>query len=140
MIAEELMTPKPEYVGPGSTIREVVEKMLELDIRHLPVVENHALVGIISDRDVRSFVLPLSAVVNDPQAREAQLDRQVHEIMHTDVVSVEAGTDVSTVIELMLENKISAIPVVDSEGNWLKGIISYVDIIKAAQEFFESHG
>ncbi len=139
MTAEEIMTKKPEYVAPSDTVRDSIEKMLELEIRHLPVVEDGELVGILSDRDIRSWVLPLGTSVDDLKAREKQLERQVKEIMHTDVISVEPGTDIPEIIELMLENKISAVPVVDGQSGWLKGIISYVDLLKVAKPLFEEN-
>lgn len=137
MNAELIMTKKPECITPSETVRDAIEKMLELEIRHLPVVENDLLVGIISDRDLRSWVLPFNTSVDDLNARERQLDRRINEIMHTDVISVEPTAEISEVVELMLENKISAIPVVDKQNERLKGIISYVDILRAAQPLFD---
>jgi hypothetical protein len=45
------MTPNPATVAPGATIAEAGDLMRELDVRHLPVIEEGALVGMPSDRD-----------------------------------------------------------------------------------------
>ena len=47
--------------------------------------------------------------------------------MSSDVVSVDPETDVTELIDVMLENKVSALPVVDEASGDLLGIVSYVD-------------
>jgi CBS domain-containing protein len=49
---EEFMTPAPEVLGPDSEFADAAQLMLELGIRHLPVVRGGCLVGVLSMRDV----------------------------------------------------------------------------------------
>ena len=61
MIARDLMTPNPLTVTPQASIAEAWDVMRELAVRHVPVVEDGALVGMLSDRDlalVRALRLP----------------------------------------------------------------------------------
>lgn len=51
-----LMSGRPETVAPGTSLREVLARMNRDGSRHMPVVENGLLVGIITDRDVRLAV------------------------------------------------------------------------------------
>lgn len=54
----QLMTPQPQTVSPASTVEEVMNLMTENRFRHLPVVENDQLIGIVSIGDmVKSMVL-----------------------------------------------------------------------------------
>lgn len=54
----QLMTPRPRTVSPSSTVEEVMNMMTENRFRHLPVVENDQLVGIVTIGDmVKSMVL-----------------------------------------------------------------------------------
>jgi CBS domain-containing protein len=46
------MTPFPFYVEPGDSLRRARELMAEHEVRHLPVLEGHTLVGILTDRDL----------------------------------------------------------------------------------------
>jgi CBS domain-containing protein len=48
----DYMTPAPEVLGPDSELADAAHLMLELGIRHLPVVRSGQLVGVLSMRDV----------------------------------------------------------------------------------------
>ena len=116
--ARELMTEAPTVVDATATLRNALEKLQALDVRHLPVVDTDGqLVGMLSDRDLRAQigVLPLDASVSN--------------IMSTDVIAVDIEADVAEIIDLMLDNKIGAVPVLDAD-DVLVGIISYVDILR----------
>lgn len=134
LVVAEIMTPNPVAIGPDATLWEVVEKLTELEIRHLPIVEENRVVGMISDRDVRSSCMPLSQQISDPIGAQSELDRPVSTLMHGDVISVDAETSVAEVIDIMVREKIGALPVVEAGSDELVGIISYIDILKAARD------
>jgi CBS domain-containing protein len=48
----DYMTPAPEVLGPDSELADAAQLMLELGIRHLPIVQGGRLVGVLSIRDV----------------------------------------------------------------------------------------
>jgi CBS domain-containing protein len=54
----EYMTPTPAVLGPGSELAEAARAMLELGVRHLPVVDNGRLVAVLSMRDVLDAEAP----------------------------------------------------------------------------------
>ena len=98
------------------------------NIRHLPIVAGGELIGMISDRDLRQFSQHL---LSDSGAARAQLRRPIGPITYTDVVTADPEDNVDQLIELMVENKVGALPVVDSDGA-LVGLVSYVDMQRAA--------
>jgi acetoin utilization protein AcuB len=121
------MTPDPETLTPEATLSEVWELMRERRIRHVPVIEDGVLVGMLSDRDV------LFA------AAEGRVDRRgsVVRVMTSDVLAVEPDTELSEVIAIMLEGQVGAVPVVRAGTREVVGIVSYVDVLRAAQDLFE---
>lgn len=120
MIAKDLMTANPKTIATHTRVREAVELLDRLDVRHLPVVDGEgALVGMLSDRDVRAIEF---SSANEP----------VVSVMSSSVVAVEEEDDAEDAVDLMLENKIGAVPVIDGEGV-LVGIISYVDVLREAR-------
>lgn len=62
----QLMTPDPRTVKPSSTVEEVMNMMTENRFRHLPVVENDRLVGIVTIGDmVKSMVLQQERTIRE---------------------------------------------------------------------------
>jgi len=53
-----VMTPFPHAVSPDDSIRHARSMMVEHEVRHLPVVQEHRLVGIITDRDLKRALDP----------------------------------------------------------------------------------
>ncbi len=125
----DLMSDSLEVVSSGTHLRDVMIKMNQAGFRHLPVVRNDQLAGIITDRDVRLAVN--SPVVNGDAEliRESVLDElRVDSCMTPDPQCVSADTPAHEVAELLSLNKFGAMPVVD-EGK-LVGMISYVDFLE----------
>jgi acetoin utilization protein AcuB len=133
MVAEELMSPSPIVVQVTESIRRVITKLTESDVRHLPVVDEGRLVGMISDRDVRRLINPIFELAPASAARSEALDQTIAVLMSSDVVSVHPESDVEEVIDLMIEHKIGAVPVTEADSAKLLGIISYVDVLRAAR-------
>lgn len=128
MIVREIMTPAPWVVEVTDSLRRAHARLLESDVRHLPVVNRGRLVGIISERD-----LPSDLVTPGARGGHDRADRPVSNYMSSDVISVNPESDLVEVIDLMLEHRIGAVPVVDVDGERLLGIVSYVDVLREAR-------
>jgi CBS domain-containing protein len=135
--ARDLMTKNPVTLRVTATVKDAVQILQSMEIRHLPVVnEDDELVGMISDRDLRSMSIPRS--LDDRWLGELRiaLQERIATIMTADVLSVEVETDASEIIELMLEHKIGAVPVTDADGS-LVGIVSYIDVLRELSALVE---
>jgi acetoin utilization protein AcuB len=137
MTAHDLMTPNPSTVTPQTSIAEVWDLMRVLDVRHIPVVENEALVGMLSDRDLGSLEVTRLLVEEGAEALRRRLARPVIQLMSADVVAAEPETDVSELVTLFLEHKVGAIPVVVPDTRRVVGIVSYIDILRALRDELE---
>ncbi len=137
MIARDLMTPNPLTVTPQASIAEAWDVIGELAVRHIPVVENGALVGMLSDRDLARVDIAKVLRVEGADALREELETPIVEIMTSDVISVQPETGVGEVISLLLEHKIGAVPVVEPGTREVLGIISYVDVLRALQDLVE---
>jgi len=134
MRVSELMTLDPIFARSNDTVAEALETMYSNDIRHLPVVGHGRLIGIVSDRDLRGLFFPNPEVEGLFDMK--RLGLSLADIMSSDPLAVHGETDIDEVIEIMLEHKVGAVPVVDSRDDSLVGIISYVDILREAQGRF----
>jgi acetoin utilization protein AcuB len=131
------MTPDPLTVTSKSTIAEAWEVMRELAVRHVPVVEDGALVGMLSDRDLARVDMVRVLRVEGADALREELETPIVEVMSSDVISVGPETEMSEVISLLLEHKIGAVPVVEPGTHDVVGIISYVDLLRALGALIE---
>lgn len=134
MVIREVMTSEPTTVDISADLDEVIGIFRELHVRHVPVTEGGRLVGMISDRDLRDCSIPPRIAAELPAGILDDLPRDAATVMNSDVVTVDPEADVADAIDLMLENEVGALPVVDSEDDTLVGIVSYVDILRAARE------
>jgi acetoin utilization protein AcuB len=135
--ARDLMTPNPVTVSPRATVAEVWDLMRELEIRHVPVVEDGALVGMLSDRDLARLDVARLLTAEGADALRRELATPVIEVMSSDVVFVELETELSDVVGLLIEHRVGAIPVVRPDTRDVVGIVSYVDVLRAVQDLLE---
>ena len=113
------MTSRPITITPEERLPHAVELMQQHRFRSLPVVGDGKLVGIVTDRDIRTNLNHLESL-------------EVGKVMTTKVISVTPHTSVWDAARLLSERKIGAMPVVD-EGV-LVGIVSTSDLLKACSE------
>ena len=129
MTVGERMTAGPVTVAPGDSLQQGRERMTARKVRHLPVIEDGQLVGIVTDRDIRDST-PSPQIITDPdEARSFLTMVTVGEVMTRDVVTVEPGTAIERAVRLFLERNIGCLPV--TENGALVGILTQTDMLKA---------
>jgi len=131
--ARDLMTVNPVTATPEATTAEVWDLMREADIRHIPVVQDGALIGMVSDRDLGHLNVGRLLTVEGAEALRRELATPIVEVMNSDVIFVELETELSDVVDLLLENKIGALPVIRPDTREVEGIVSYIDVLRALQ-------
>ena len=126
MLVNEIMTRQVVAIGPDTPIRDVQRLMEQRNIRHFPILEERSgggpdhLVGIVSDRDL------LRAGAHTAASNA----RTVADIMTRRVVSCVPATGLRVLAEVMVGQRIGAVPVLNTEGA-LIGIVSRSDILKS---------
>jgi CBS domain-containing membrane protein len=100
-------------------------------VRHMPVLEDGRVVGLVSARDTLAASLTKSLSF-DPASRRAFLRSvAVAEVMTRDLVTVEPDATLREAAALMVQRKIGALPVVKPDGT-LMGLITETDLLVAA--------
>ena len=102
-----------------ATVEEAARLLASKRIGALPVMEDNALVGIFSERDI------LYGIAREG---EAILAKRVHEVMTAPPITVEPRTTVLEALSLMTRRRIRHLPVVD--GQALAGFVSIGDLVK----------
>ena len=132
---QDLMSTAPVTIPPEMSVAAAQALMQERQIRHLPVVEEHRLVGIVSDSDIR-LVLPSPATSFAVGEIHHLLDQlTVREMMTRFVVTVAPTLPATTAVSRMLRHRIGALPV--TENRQVIGILTRSDVLRA---FLRSQG
>ncbi len=116
MLVSSRMIKNPATILPTDTLAAADAAMHAGNFRHLAVVKDGKLLGILSDRDIRQHLGHLR-------------DTKVTGAMTDDAITVTPDTAIEDAAEILLTRKIGALPVVD--GSKLVGIITTTDLLNA---------
>ncbi len=129
MLVKEWMTTEPITVTPETSVMKASQVMKENNIRRLPVVDADGKpVGIISDRDLKEASPSKATTLDVHELYYLLSELQVKDIMTKNLITVSPNTTVEKVAVIMLENKITGLPVVD-EGR-VVGMLSQGDVFR----------
>ena len=124
-----IMSTAPLTVAPDVSVHQAHSLMQARQIRHLPVLDEGRLVGLVSDRDIR-LVLPSPATsLAGWEVRHLLATLTVGEIMTRFVVTTTPDTPVAEAVRRLLGHKIGALPVV--EDCHVVGILTHTDVLRA---------
>jgi acetoin utilization protein AcuB len=112
MLVEHIMRSSPVTVTPDASLAEARGLTLERGIRHVLVVDDGRLAGIVSDRDLKA----------------ARGEPVVGDIMTRAVITVSPDAPVEEAARIMVRERISALPVTLDER--LVGIVTETDVLR----------
>jgi len=123
MLVETMMTKQVVALDSTMPIGDVTALMEQRHIRHFPIVDEGELVGIVSDRDLRTVGS------EHPKAKVGvSFKDEVAKIMNAPVITAHPRDPIEEAAKVLCENKIGAMPVVQ-EGE-LIGIVTAVDFLR----------
>ena len=133
----EKIQKNPVTINPEASFYEARNLIHEKGIRHLPVVDkNNALVGIVTDRDIREAA-PSDATLLSVQELNYLLGKlKVSSFMtpKAKLITITPDTLIEEAVQLMHDNKIGCLPVV--EGGKLYGIFTETDALDHLVDIF----
>jgi acetoin utilization protein AcuB len=132
MFISKSMTKKLVTISKEINLIDARKSMEKNKIRHLPVVDsNNLLLGMVTDRDIRSAVSSIHSENFDSETEHAKMSSvKVADIMTTELVTVSPLHTLQDVMLLFDQHRFGAIPVIDEKGI-LVGIISVRDLLRA---------
>ncbi|NGP53128.1 CBS domain-containing protein [Thioalkalivibrio sp. XN8] len=129
----QLMSASPVTVGPDDTLATVREIFHHLKFHHLPVVEHHALIGVVSDRDLLKALSPHLGSAAETTRDLATLKKRVHQVMRRELVTLPATAVLMDAVRVFNREGVSCIPIVDEQGRPL-GILTWRDVMRALEQ------
>jgi acetoin utilization protein AcuB len=131
ILVRDWMTRNLVTLSPEASVAEALTLCRERRIRHVPILEEGRLVGIVSDRDLRDA----SPALGDPGRARALREIRVGDVMSREVITVDPRDSIENAAQEMYELKIESLPVVPegpaAPGEELLGIVTSSDVMRA---------
>ena len=122
MLVKDRMSKEPVTIAPDSSVDEALNLMREKGVRHLPVLEDGVVVGVVNDIELRTAWFP------------SLLDElHVKDVMATEFLTVAPTDSVFQAARLLYHHKLTGLLV--SDNGKLVGIITLADILALFVEF-----
>jgi acetoin utilization protein AcuB len=129
VLIKDIMQRDVVTATPETRLSQVLRLLQPRGFRHVPVIHDAALVGIISDRDVKQAMVSLAgAGASAPELERARERLTASEIMGRTVTTIAPMDTVEEAARRMATQKISALPV--TEGGRLVGIVTETDVLQ----------
>jgi predicted transcriptional regulator len=116
MLAKDLVSTLIPSVTGSDTVRQVIQRMAEFRVSHLPVVDQENYLGLISEKDIREFTDPDQLIVI--------------QLINLLAVSVNENQHVYEVIDLVSRYELTLLPVITS-GKEYAGCITLPSLVKS---------
>ena len=125
LLVRDWMTENLVSLSPEASVAEALTLCRKRRIRHIPILEEGRLVGIVSDRDLRDA----SPALGDPERARTLQQIRVADVMTREVITVDPQDSIENAAQQMYELKIESLPVVAEEE--LLGIVTSSDVMRA---------
>ena len=112
-----------------SPMQDAINLLKTHKISMLPVMDKNRLVGIVTDRDLKKSSPSDVTTLEIHELLYLLSTVQIKDIMSTKPITVSPELTIEETAEILMVNKISGVPVVDSKGS-VVGVISHTDLFK----------
>lgn len=124
MIVANYMTRNPITIAPNTGVGEALSIMRQKNVRHLPVVENGKVLGIITDKDINGCL--------DPTLLS---DLTMADIMTRNPVVIQENTTIQDAARLIFNKKTTGLLII--KNGQLTGIVTLADMLKVLVEILD---
>jgi len=129
MFVSDWMTKKVFTISPDDSLIDAASLLKEKKIKHLPVLKDERIVGILSDRDIKEHYPSKSTSLDIFEIHYLFAKAKVRDVVKTKVITTTPDTPIEVAAILMNDHNIGCLPVIEKDR--LVGIISDRDIFKS---------
>jgi CBS domain-containing protein len=124
----EIMMGSPVTLKPGDTLDLANDIIAIGRIRHIPVVEEGKLVGLLSERDLLGATATRIFGISNKSRSALLKSMRIRDVMKKRVVTVEPDTPIKDAARLMADKKIGCVPVVSDGG--VVGLVTTTNVLR----------
>lgn len=129
MLIHDWMAKNVLTVDENTSLMRATRLMKENSIRRLPVVSHGKLIGIVTDRDVKDASPSKTTSLDVHELYYLLSEMKVKEVMTPDPITLNGYDSLEKAAVIMLENKISGLPVISDDGQ-IEGLVSETDVLR----------
>lgn len=129
MLVKGWMATEVIAIDENTSMMKATQIMKEHNIRRLPVLRKNRLVGILSDRDLKDAAPSKATSLDVHELYYLLSEIKVKDLMSKNLITINGDDTMEKAAVIMLENRISGLPVVNNKGD-LIGVITLTDVLK----------
>jgi CBS domain-containing protein len=128
MLVKEIMTTEVTTVQETEMLLDAAIIFARSSLRHLPVLKDDLLVGVVTERDVKRFAPGVMSGVSSGKYNEIMESTPLSKVMTRDPMTLKPDQDVADAAEALSTKRFGCLPVVDNGK--LVGIITTSDLLR----------
>ena len=128
----DYMTPGPQTLDIRNTLLDAVLMLRRLELRHIPIMEDGRLVGVLTDRDVGRYAPSMLMALSPQDYNRVFEDTPIPKVMTRNLYSTTPEAPLAEAVNLLYNHKVGCLLVLD--GDRLVGIITVADMLRALHD------
>lgn len=129
MKVSEVMSTRIVTVDMDDRLTLVKDILDSASFRHLLVVEDKQLQGVISDRDLLRCLSPFIGTEAESVRDTSTINQRAHQVMTRSPMVISPQLSIQEALMMMIDNNIGCLPVL--QGQEIKGVFTWHDGVKA---------
>jgi len=135
MLVREFMTTEVTTLQEGDTLLDATMIFVRSTLRHLPVLRDKQLVGVVTQRDVKQYAPSILSGISADEYNQLMESTPISRIMSRDPATVTPDQSMYEAVKILTARRIGCLPVV--ENSELKGILTTTDMLKLLSRLLE---
>jgi len=135
MQVREFMTTDVTTVQETDTLLDATMIFVRSTLRHLPVLREKKLVGVVTERDVKQFSPSVLSGISPDEYNQLMETTPISRVMTRDPATVNPDQSMFEAVKVLTTRRIGCLPVV--ENGELKGILTTTDMLRLLARMLE---
>lgn len=136
MLVGDYMTTEVTTVQETDSLLDAAMIFVRSTLRHLPVLHNETVVGVITERDVKQFAPSILSGITPDEYNQLMETTPISRVMTRDPLTVKPDQPVFEAARILSSKRIGCLPVV--KHGELKGIITTTDMLRLLVRLLEA--
>jgi acetoin utilization protein AcuB len=138
MLVRDFMTTEVTTLQESDSLLDAAMVFVRSSFRHLPVLRDKKLVGVITERDVKQFAPSLLGRTSADEYNQIMETTPISRVMSRELVTLEPEHSMREAAEIMHSKRIGCLPVV--EGEELAGLLTTTDMVALLIQIMRDKG